>query len=239
VIREKRELLRVAEKKMFTADKKLSSFVDQVENAQIALKVQADMDIERSTRLAAAELTRVKRIERENTEAVEARASQLKELESLAQTQLQVAKDSHMKVSTRIHKTTKKTREMVKQLEDYEQEQWNDRTEAVLELRTNQNHIRAKAATQSSKYQQTLTQKQQQLEDEKQEMLAKGLNPYEEFRRRELSDDAKRQEKKLKNAVNVNKAILAERLIREEEIQRKVETKERRDKVSSEEILSE
>jgi hypothetical protein len=235
VIRDKRELLRVAEKKMFTADKKLSSFVDQVENAQIALKVQADMDIERSNRLAEAELSRVKRIERENTEAVEARASQLRELEHLAQTQLQTAKDCHQKVSSRVQKTTQKTREMVKQLEEYEQEQWNDRTEAVLELRTNQNHIRSKAATQSAKYQQTIAKKKKDLENEKQEMLSKGLNPYEEFRRRELTEEAKKQEKKLKNAVNVNKAILAERLIREEEIQRKAETNERREKVRASE----
>ncbi len=42
-----RESLRGAEKKMFLADKKLSSYVDNVENAQVALKLQAEMDTER------------------------------------------------------------------------------------------------------------------------------------------------------------------------------------------------
>jgi hypothetical protein len=216
---------------MFTADKKLSSYVDQVENAQIALKVQADMDVERSNRLAEAELSRVKRIEKENQEAIEARASQLKELEQLAQSQLQTAINSNQQVTTRVKKTTKKTRDMVKQLEEFEDEQWKDRTEAVLELRSNQNHIRSKAATQSSKYQQKILNQKTQLENEKQDLLAKGLNPYEVFRKRELDEEAKKQEKKIRDSVNLNKAILAERLIREEDIQRKADLQERREKV--------
>lgn len=232
VIREKRESLRTAEKKMFTADKKLSSYVDQVENAQIALKVQADMDVERSKRLAEAEVSRAKRIEKENQDAIEARASQLNELEQLAQSQLQTAIDSHKKVSSRVKKTTQKTRAMVKQLEEFEEDQWKDRTEAVLELRSNQNHIRSKAATQSAKYQQKILSKKTQLENEKQDMLSKGLNPYEEFRKRELDEEVKKQEKKIRESVNLNKAILAERLIREEDIQRKADLKEKREKVS-------
>ena len=47
IIKELRETLRVAEKQLFVSDKKLNSYVDSVENAQIALKCQADMDAER------------------------------------------------------------------------------------------------------------------------------------------------------------------------------------------------
>lgn len=185
-----------------------------------------------ANRLAEAEVARAKRIERENKEAIDARASQLRELEQLAQHQVEVAKDAHYQAVNQVHKSNKKTNQLVKQLEDFESEKWKDRTEAILELRTNQNHIRSTAATQSAKYQQKLKDKKQQLENEKQEMLSKGLNPYEEFRKREIQDETLKQEKKIKDSINVNKAALAERLIREEEAQRKIDINERREKVN-------
>ena len=67
-------------------------------------------------------------------------------------------------------------------------------------------------------------------------MLAKGLNPYAEFRRREIDEADALKEKQLKEAVEKNKSALSERLIKEEGSMRKLEMADRKEKVS--EILS-
>ena len=184
----------------------------------------------RARRLAAAEKSRAKRHEAENKAAIAARAAQFEELEHLAQTQVSQAKTAHISASERVNESTKVTRGMVDRLREFEEEQWQDRTAAVLELRANQNAVRAKAATQSAKYNQKIANQRRQLEEEKESMLAKGLNPYAEFRRRDIEEEDRAQEERIKASVERNKAALAERLIKEEEIQRKAEMAEKREK---------
>ena len=169
----------------------------------------------------------------ENTEAIEARAAQFQELERLAQTQVQVAKESNKKVNAVVKKTTAKTREVVERLEKYDADEWQERAESVLELRTNQVAVRAKAATQSDKYTRKKKKQQKELEEQKDAMLAKGLNPYAEFRRVDIEEADALKEKRLKDAVEKNKAELSERLIKEEGSMRKIEMAERREKVIS------
>ena len=188
---------------------------------------------DRANRLAEAEKQRALRRQLENTEAIEARAAQFQELERLAQTQVQVAKESNKKVNAVVKKTTAKTREVVERLEKYDADEWQERAEAVLELRTNQVAVRAKAATQSDKYTRKKKKQQKELEEQKDAMLAKGLNPYAEFRRVDIEEADALKEKRLKDAVEKNKAELSERLIKEEGSMRKIEMAERREKVIS------
>lgn len=147
-----------------------------------------------------------------------------------------MAKESNKKVNATVKKTTAKTREVVERLAKYDADEWDDRAEAVLELRTNQVAVRAKAATQSDKYTRKLKKQQKELEEQKEAMLAKGLNPYAEFRRREIDEADALKEKQLKEAVEKNKSALSERLIKEEGSMRKLEMADRKEKVS--EILS-
>ena len=62
-------------------------------------------------------------------------------------------------------------------------------------------------------------------------MLAKGLNPYVEFRKAEFQAADEAKEAAMRAAVERNKAILAEKLIKEEDIQRKEEAIARKNKV--------
>lgn len=201
-----------------------------MENSQVVLKAEADLDAERASRLAEAEKNRAKKHELENKAAIAARAAQFEELEHLAQSQVSQAKTAHIASANRINDASKETRDMVNRLQQFEEENWHDRADAVLELRTNQNAVRAKAGTQSAKYQQKLADQKRALESEKESMLAKGLNPYVEFRRREIDEEDQKKVESIKASVERNKAALAERLIREEEITRKIEVAENREK---------
>jgi hypothetical protein len=189
------------------------------------------IDMHRASRLASAEKKRAKKREKENTEALAARAAQFEELERIALTQVDVAKDSNKKVNAVVKKTTAKTREAVERLEKYDADEWEDRADAVLELRTNQVAVRAKAATQSDKYIRKKKKQQKELEEQKEAMLAKGLNPYAEFRRREIEEADALKKQQLHEAVEKNKSALSERLIKEEGAMRKYEMAERKEKV--------
>jgi hypothetical protein len=142
-----------------------------------------------------------------------------------------VAENAHDIAVSKIKTSNQKVRDIEKNIKEKEDELFRDRTAAVLELRTNQVHVREKAATQSQRHIQKQKIQQQRLENEKDSMLAKGLNPYEEFRRNEIDESDRKKKEKLRDAVAVNKAELAERLIREEDIERKAQIIERRNKV--------
>lgn len=144
-----------------------------------------------------------------------------------------VARENNKKANATVKKTTAKTREVVERLAKYDADEWEDRAEAVLELRTNQVAVRAKAATQSDKYTRKIKKQKKELEEQKEAMLAKGLNPYAEFRRREIDAADALKEKQLLEAVEKNKSALSERLIKEEGSMRKQEMADRKEKVSS------
>ena len=63
-------------------------------------------------------------------------------------------------------------------------------------------------------------------------MLAKGLNPYVEFRRRDFDKADKHLEKTLKEAVTQNKINLSEALLKEEEEYRRKEAAESKERVT-------
>lgn len=70
-----------------------------------------------------------------------------------------------------------------------------------------------------------------ELDRQKEAMLAKGLNPYTEFRKRDFEEADARLEKSLKDAVAQNKVSLAERLLKEEEDYRREEAEMQKERV--------
>lgn len=215
------EELQVVEKKLFEADKKLNQFVDTLEDAQEAAAFQAEIDKERAARLAKLELKRVERWEKEQMEAIDARAAQVKELQAIASEQVKKAKQLNAGAVKTLTKATNKTKEVAQKIKEASDARLAERTEVVLELKTNVNAVRAEVATQAAKHVRKVEAAKKQLEDEKASYLAKGLNPYVEFRRREFEAQDKAREKNMKTAVDQNKADLAERLIKEEEDRRR------------------
>lgn len=220
------EELNEAEKKLFEADRNLHQFVDKLEVSEIVTEVQAELDKDRTARLAKLEKQRALRWESEQKQAIDARAAQIQELTNIASKQLGVAAVANKAAKQRVRETSKQQKEVVKKLEVARETHLADRLEAILELKTNQNAARAEVATQAEKHVRKLKAGQDQLEREKAAMLAKGLNPYTEFRKKEFAAEAKSREKKMKDAVEHNKALLAERLIKEEESRRVEEAAE-------------
>ena len=90
-----------------------------------------------------------------------------------------------------------------------EEEHLNERFRAVNELKTNTSLVNAELAGLAAKHVNKVNAAKQRLEDEKETLLAKGLNPYVEFRKEELSNEAKNREKRMKAAVEKNKRDLA------------------------------
>jgi hypothetical protein len=180
----------------------------------------------RSDKLGEYEYSRAKRWESEQKLALRTRADQIVELKHIAEKQVRVAEEAHYVAAKKATESNKLALETVKEAEDLQKVRWDHRVQAVLELRENQNAVRAKAATDAERKISKLNATAKQLEEEKSGLLARGLNPYEEFRRREIDAADIALEKKLKDAVEVNKSDLAVRLIREDDTERRRVEKE-------------
>jgi len=220
------EELGKAEKKLFEADRDLHQFVDKLESSEAINEIQRELDSDRSARLAKLEVQRARRWESEQKQAIDARATQIQDLTKLAGRQLEATARLNKAAKERVRQTTGQQKEVVKKLEAARETHLADRLEAVLELKANQNAARAEVATQAEKNRLKAKAAQDELEREKASMLAKGLNPYTEFRKKEFAAEAASRERRMKQAVEQNKAQLAERLIKEEEGRRVEEAAE-------------
>lgn len=175
----------------------------------------------RSMRLGDFEHARAKRWEAEQKTAIKTREDQILELKQTAEKQIAATQIAHANAALKANNSSKKAMDTLNEAERLKKEKWEHRVEAVLELRDNQNAVRAKAATDAEKRANKLAAAAKELEDQKAGLLARGLNPYAEFRRREIDAQDDALEKRLKDAVELNKADLAVRLIREEDQRRK------------------
>lgn len=220
------ENVNLAERNLFNADKDLNRCVDNIENAELLLSEQAELDKERADKLAKLELKRAKTWEKEQIIAIDSKATQLKELKIKAVEQAAVASKANEKAVKRQVESNKKTTDTTKQVKESRDKFLLNRIDAVLELKTNTGFAKNEIATQADKYVKKIQKAKQQLEDEKEAYLAKGLNPYVEFRSRELNHEAKTREKKMKDTVELNKIELSEKLAKEEEERRRSEVKE-------------
>lgn len=215
--------LGVEEKKLFQLDRSISQYVDALEDAEVALKVQQELDIERATKLNKIEEKRSKKWEKEQKMAIDARARQLEELKVVADTQVDATKKLRPNAVANVTTSLDRTKNVAKKVKESNDARLADRTEVVLEFKTNVDSVRAQVATQADKHNRKVAAAKKELDDEKEALLAKGINPYEKFRRRELDHEGNMREKHMKEAVEQNKVHLAERLIKEEDITRNEE----------------
>ena len=169
----------------------------------------------RSDKLGAYEYSKAKRWESEQKMAIRTRKQQIMELKQVAERQVEAAQAAHETAAKKATASHRQAIETIEAAEELRNERWQHRVQAVLELRDNQNAVRAKAATESERKTSKILATQRQLEEEKAGLLGRGINPYAEFRQREISAQDAATEKNLKDAVKQNKADLAVRLIRE------------------------
>eukprot|EP00597_Dinobryon_sp_UTEXLB2267_P012124 CAMPEP_0170113434 /NCGR_PEP_ID=MMETSP0020_2-20130122/9888_1 /TAXON_ID=98059 /ORGANISM="Dinobryon sp., Strain UTEXLB2267" /LENGTH=1783 /DNA_ID=CAMNT_0010339793 /DNA_START=13 /DNA_END=5360 /DNA_ORIENTATION=- len=216
-----------AERKLFEADRNINRFAETLEDTMLAIATIKELDKEKALKLSNMEEETQKRKIADKKAADEALELQEKELNAFKAKQAKISRHLQTEAKNNLSQSHKKTRETtakIKELHDLKQQ---DRTEAVLELKTNQNAVRAEVASLADKHVKKVLAAKQKLEDEKDAMLAKGLNPYVEFRKKEVEDEAERREKRLRDAVEKNKEELAIRLKKEEQFFDKQQQAER------------
>ena len=214
------ESLSVAEKKLFEKDRDLNMLVDDLEDADLALATQTELDRERAERLVKLEKQRAKRWEGEQVAAIEARAAQLKELKLVADKQVEATRRLHATAVKKVVESTAKTKDVASKIKASRDATLQDKTDAVLELKANQSAARAKVASQAARHNKKIEDARVTLENEKDSLLAKGVNPYAFFRKRDLDSQADAQEKAMLDAVRNNESALAASLIKEQEDRR-------------------
>jgi len=205
-----------AERLVFESAKEMHKMLEVLEDADMITKVNKDLDDVRADGLRRVELARAKTWESEQMEAVDARAAQIQELTRIAAKQTATTKLNHKNATQRLRDAGQKRDATIEVILKTEEEHQLDRQDAVLELKANTDAARLVAARQSDDVVKEAELAAKQLEDEKESLLSRGINPYVEFRRREFGAEAKHREKTLKNAVVQNKVNLANRLITEE-----------------------
>ena len=206
----------LAEKELFQADRNISRFAETLEDTMLAMATIKELDKQKADKLANLDDKVAKRKERDRKLAEEAKEAQMKEMQEIKTKQLKASKLLNKEATQKLaqsHALTRETTAKVKEMSDAEQK---DRADAVLELKANQNAVRDKMVTMAVKHKKKVEAAKKQLEDEKEAILSRGLNPYIEFRRKEIDEEADRQEKKLREAVEQNKKELAERMKKEE-----------------------
>ena len=131
-------------------------------------------------------------------------------------------KEAKQKVK-KIENINKELKETIKQTSETHLE---ERFKAVNSLKTNINIINSELAGLAEKHRNKIAISKQKLEDQKDFYLSKGLNPYVEFRKEELTNEAKNRENKIKNSIELNKLNLSERLEKEAKFIKNQEKKE-------------
>ena len=225
------QAIAAAERKLYEADKNLNKFVDEIEEVEAAITVQAALDKDRAERLASKEVDRAKRWEKEQRMALDVRSNQIHELSELATKQINTAKLSNKNAVRKARDALEKTKTTVTQIADYQRASHDNRTQAVLELKSNTQVVFDELGQLADKNRGKVQRNKDRLDSEKGTMISKGLNPYVEFRRREFSLEGKARETRMLNTVEANKSALSETLISEEAVSRKEEIQDRRERL--------
>eukprot|EP01038_Epipyxis_sp_PR26KG_P006513 gene6513-8951_t len=206
-----------SERNLFQCDRDIARFAKTIEETMEGVAIIAQFDKEKALRQSQAESRRLRRIQMQQTSFLEAKEAQDKELKDLKAKQNQTAKKLNIQAKSRMAKSNEKTRELVSKIADVNEAIVLDRTEAVLELKANMDAARDEVATLAEKHVKKIELAKQQLENAKEEMLSKGLNPYVEFRKKEINSADEIKEKKMKEDVETNKRELALRMEKEQQ----------------------
>lgn len=147
--------------------------------------------------------------------AREAKEAQVQELKMLEQQREATAKTLNVAAKKKMATATVKAKELQGTVKAADDAKLEGRFKAVYELKNNTSLVNAELAGLAAKHNNKIHAAQQRLEDEKEALMSKGLNPYVEFRKKELSTEAQNREHRMKEAVESNKRDLADRLERE------------------------
>ncbi len=186
--------------------------------------------------MARLEASTAARKERTKQFQQEAQAAQERELVAYKSQQAEVAQKLHVEAKKKLASTIGRTLAVTSQIKQLHDEKYDDRTEAVLELKINIDASRAQLAAQAQKHVHKVQAKAKQLEDSKADLLAQGRNPYEELRRQEIEEEATREEARLRAAVERNKADLAAKLTKERALSDKQEAARRQAEKHAQEL---
>jgi len=188
------------------------------------------INVYRNRRVAEIEKKSAQRKEKQQRLENEAKEEQRRELERVTRENNAKIKTMHHKVTQKLHTTLTEQHKLKEEELKQEEEDMQHRVEVVYQLKQSQTAVNADLAGIASKHRAKVAAAAKRLEDDKEELLAKGMNPYIEFRKKELDNEARGREQRLKNAVEKNKVELKDRLEREAkfiEKQHKAELKAR------------
>ena len=194
-----------------------------IENDAMTAKMRVER--ERAEKLAKLEKQRAIRWEEEQKQALEARSTQIQQLTGLATKQLEDAKTYHVGAVEKGNIAVMAKAAKDKEKQDRFDEHHQRRTEAVMSLKEHSDLARAEVIISADKNVRKQKAAMKKLEEDKDSMLAKGLNPYVEFRQKALDEEAENKLRKLKNDIKQSKAHLAVTMTKEEIIRLKEEKK--------------
>lgn len=167
---------------------------------------------------------RKERTTRLEKEALDAQAAQLAEYKAQ---QAAIVKTLNKEARRKVADENTRVKELTATVKEVNDQRLANRVEAVLELKTNVDAVRAEVATLADKHVRKVERAKKQLADEKESLLAQGLNPYVEFRKKEIEEEAAAREKRMKTAVERNKANLAAQMEKEHKFLEKQEKAKR------------
>ena len=194
----------------------------------LSAKMRAEK--ERAEKLARLEMQRAKRWEEEQKLALEARSGQIQQLTALATKQVEDAKSYHVGAVEKGNTAVMAKAAKDKEKQDLLDEHHAHRTDVVTALKEHSDQARAGVIISADKNVRKQQAALRKLEEDKDSMLSRGLNPYTEFRKTEVEEEADNKLKKLKNDMKQSTTRLAGTMSKEEVIRHKAEMKLRADR---------
>ena len=169
----------------------------------------------RNRRVAEIENKSAQRKEKQRRLENEAKEEQRRELERMTRENDAKIMTMHHMVTQKLNSTLSEKHKLKQEELKQKEDEMQHRVEVVYQLKQSQTAVNAELAGIASKHRTKVAAAAKRLEDDKEELLAKGMNPYIEFRKKELDNEARSREQRLKNAVERNKVELKDRLERE------------------------
>jgi hypothetical protein len=204
-----------SERKLFEADKNLNRFAETLEDVVLAKETIAALDEEKARRLAKIEGRAKENKEKAARLAQEAREAQEKEMKLLEEQREATAKTLNIAARKKVNAAVAAEKAVAVTVKQTDEERLNERFKAVYTLKNSTEKVNAELAGMAARHNNKIAAAKKRLEDEKDTLLAKGLNPYVEFRKEELATEARNREQRMKDAVENNKRELAERMEKE------------------------
>lgn len=198
--------------------------LNKLNEAEVQRKRKAAISSKNTERLAA------KKLERRQQERAEEYRRKVEKSQRKSRKQTDVARELHKTAASRIQHTTKIAQDSKAILEEARQVDHENRVQATLELKANTDNAMNEIKGKNEKKKLNLQKKEIAHQEEFDSLLKMGVNPYVEFKRRDVKKKAAYDEKREKARIASQEADLAEKIVKEDDYNRKKEDEERRHK---------